>query len=136
MSATATVTGLVLNLDRIDASMPAAVGGKATNLGEMIRAGLPVPPGVCVTTEAYRMVVAESALDAALTALESVAADDVPALTALAGQARAALLATPVPPAVTAAVTAAHSASLRPLPPRGIPSASAAATYLRTVALV
>jgi phosphohistidine swiveling domain-containing protein len=30
------------------------VGGKAANLGEMVRAGLPVPPGFCVTAEAYR----------------------------------------------------------------------------------
>lgn len=29
------------------------VGGKAKNLGEMVKAGLPVPPGFVVTTEAY-----------------------------------------------------------------------------------
>jgi len=30
------------------------VGGKGANLGEMTRAGLPVPPGFCITTEVYR----------------------------------------------------------------------------------
>lgn len=30
------------------------VGGKGTNLGEMTRAGFPVPYGFCVTTEAYK----------------------------------------------------------------------------------
>ncbi len=30
------------------------VGGKGANLGEMTRAGLPVPPGFCVTAQAYR----------------------------------------------------------------------------------
>ncbi len=30
------------------------VGGKGANLGEMTRAGLPVPPGFCLTAEAYR----------------------------------------------------------------------------------
>src|SRR5207237_3005897 len=30
------------------------VGGKALGLGRMLQAGLPVPPGFCVTTAAYR----------------------------------------------------------------------------------
>ncbi len=30
------------------------VGGKGANLGELVRAGLPVPQAFCVTTEAYR----------------------------------------------------------------------------------
>ncbi|MGH7552054.1 MAG: phosphoenolpyruvate synthase [Longimicrobiales bacterium] len=38
------------------------VGGKAANLGEMTRAGLPVPPGFGITVEAYRRVVGASAL--------------------------------------------------------------------------
>ena len=36
-----------------------AVGGKALNLGRMIRAGLPVPSGFCVTTGVYRRVVGD-----------------------------------------------------------------------------
>lgn len=32
----------------------ALVGGKGTNLGKMATAGFPVPPGFCVTAEAYR----------------------------------------------------------------------------------
>ncbi|MGW6143463.1 PEP/pyruvate-binding domain-containing protein [Streptomyces sp. NPDC055140] len=47
---------LVLDFSSIDATMPAAVGGKAANLGELTRAGLPVPQGFCVTTDAYRMI--------------------------------------------------------------------------------
>ncbi len=31
------------------------VGGKGANLGEMFNAGFPVPPGFCVSAEAYRM---------------------------------------------------------------------------------
>ncbi|WP_345572038.1 PEP/pyruvate-binding domain-containing protein [Nonomuraea rosea] len=38
--------------------MLAEVGGKAANLGVLTRAGLPVPPGFCVTTEAYRRIAA------------------------------------------------------------------------------
>jgi phosphoenolpyruvate synthase/pyruvate phosphate dikinase len=102
-------TALVLDLDRIDATMAAIVGGKAANLGEMVRAGMPVPPGVCVTTGAYRMVVAGAALDGILDALDTVAADDLPALTTLAGRARAAVLAAAVPPAVAGAVATAYA---------------------------
>ena len=29
-------------------------GGKGANLGELVRAGLPVPPGFVLTTDAYR----------------------------------------------------------------------------------
>ena len=31
-----------------------SAGGKGANLGELVRAGLPVPPGFVVTTDAYR----------------------------------------------------------------------------------
>jgi len=100
---------LVADLARIDVSMLATVGGKAANLGEMIRAGMPVPPGVCVTTDAYRLVVADAALDGLLDELDAVAADDVAVLTALAGRARAALLGAPMPAAVSEAVTDAYA---------------------------
>ena len=36
-----------------------AVGGKALNLGVLTAAGLPVPPGFCITTPAYRTVVGD-----------------------------------------------------------------------------
>ena len=38
-------------LSRVDL---ARAGGKAANLGELLRAGLPVPDGFCVTCDAYR----------------------------------------------------------------------------------
>jgi rifampicin phosphotransferase len=41
-------------------------GGKGANLGELIAAGLPVPPGFCVTTAAYRRTVAEAGLTDAI----------------------------------------------------------------------
>ncbi|MGP3913252.1 PEP/pyruvate-binding domain-containing protein [Nonomuraea sp. 10N515B] len=45
-----------LDFSEIDGGMLAEVGGKAANLGELTRAGLPVPPGWVLTTEAYRQV--------------------------------------------------------------------------------
>ena len=42
----------------------AAAGGKGANLGEMTRAGLPVPPGFVVTVDAYRRFAEANAIDA------------------------------------------------------------------------
>ncbi|MCR3751408.1 PEP/pyruvate-binding domain-containing protein [Lentzea californiensis] len=47
---------LTIGFKSIDGTMLATVGGKAANLGELTRAGFPVPQGFCVTTEAYRAV--------------------------------------------------------------------------------
>ncbi|MFQ5942292.1 MAG: PEP/pyruvate-binding domain-containing protein [Anaerolineales bacterium] len=38
------------------------VGGKGANLGEMVSAGLPVPPGFCVTAQAYQDFLVQAAL--------------------------------------------------------------------------
>ena len=50
-------------------------GGKGANLGELTRAGLPVPPGFVVLTEAYRAYIAEHQLNDRITAL-AAASDD------------------------------------------------------------
>ena len=41
----------------------ALVGGKGANLGEMVKAGFPVPPGFIVTAAAYRNFLRENALE-------------------------------------------------------------------------
>ena len=51
-------------------------GGKAANLGELTRAGLPVPPGFVVLTEAYRAYIAEHQMHEQITALAAAASDD------------------------------------------------------------
>ena len=52
--------GPVLGLEHVRSAMVALVGGKAANLGELMSAGLPVPDGFCLTTEAYRLATAGS----------------------------------------------------------------------------
>ena len=39
------------------------VGGKGANLGELTRAGLPVPPGFCITSAAYQDFIRLTGLD-------------------------------------------------------------------------
>ena len=47
---------LTLPFGAVDRAALAIAGGKAANLGELIRAGLPVPSGFCVTTTAYGQI--------------------------------------------------------------------------------
>jgi rifampicin phosphotransferase len=53
---------LVVNLARLDARDLNRGGGKAASLGELLRAGFPVPPGFVITTAAYDLVVASNDL--------------------------------------------------------------------------
>src|SRR5574341_1095883 len=52
----------IVPLDRC--SDPALVGGKAAGLGRLIRAGFRVPPGLCLTTTAYRYSLQAAGFDA------------------------------------------------------------------------
>src|SRR5919202_2536801 len=101
---------LVLPFAELDRASLAVAGGKAANLGELTRAGLPVPPGFCVTTAAYALVAEGAGLEAPLAALAATPAGDLARLAELAAAARTALLAAPVPAAVEEAITAAYAA--------------------------
>ncbi|MEV0644163.1 PEP/pyruvate-binding domain-containing protein [Phytomonospora sp. NPDC050363] len=92
---------LVLPFEEIDAALHHLVGGKAANLGVMTRAGLPVPSGLCLTTEAYARVTG-TALDNVLDALDG----DTAPLAELAARARRIVATAPVPADIAEAVTA------------------------------
>ncbi len=51
---------LVVWLEEIGRESVHLVGGKGANLGEMIRVGMPVPPGFAITTEAYKRFMEET----------------------------------------------------------------------------
>ncbi|MEV7965362.1 PEP/pyruvate-binding domain-containing protein [Sphaerisporangium sp. NPDC088356] len=95
---------LIMKFQDITAEMLPLVGGKAANLGVLTRAGLPVPPGVCLTTEAYRRVAGDAGLDDVLAALARTAPGATAALAELAGRARDLVLAAPVPADIERAV--------------------------------
>ncbi|GAA1522566.1 phosphoenolpyruvate synthase [Sphaerisporangium rubeum] len=99
---------LVLDLRDVAADMLPLAGGKAVNLGVLIRAGLPVPPGCCLTTEAYGRVAASAGLDDVLRDLAATPPNDTAALAELAGRARALMLAAPVPDDIAAAARRAE----------------------------
>src|SRR5919199_5214130 len=127
---------LTIPFGEIDrASLPAA-GGKAANLGELTRAGLPVPPGFCVTTAAYGLVAEGAGLDPTLDALAETPPDDAARLAELAATARDALLEARVPKDLAWAIAQAYRelgngapvpvAVRSSAPPGGLPRASLA----------
>ena len=63
-------------------------GGKGANLGELVRAGFPVPAGFVVTTEAYRAFVEANGLAGAILALAARPAPDQAAVEETAGEIR------------------------------------------------
>src|SRR5919112_625240 len=65
--------------DEIGKQDIALVGGKGANLGELSRAGLPVPPGYVVTTAAYDTFVEVSGIKGEVVALASVPRAEDPA---------------------------------------------------------
>src|SRR5215216_2887355 len=65
--------------DEIGKQDIALVGGKGANLGELSRAGLPVPPGFVVTTTAYDAFVEVSGIKGEVVALASVPRAEDPA---------------------------------------------------------
>lgn len=126
-----------LELGRLGSATLAQVGGKALNLGKLVSADFPVPPGFCLTTAAYFLAVPPE-LNALATRLDSigpgyapVAADqdaadgngrgqregdqreDVQrdmAQRDMAQRARDLVATSPVPPAVESALRAAYAA--------------------------
>ena len=112
----------ILPLDEIRAGMLPDVGGKAANLGELTAAGLPVPPGFCLTTAAYRHALASAGLGEVFEALEAAASGrgghgggatigpDPATLNSLAARARSLVLEAGMPPEVAAEVRAVYLA--------------------------
>ena len=99
----------VLGLQAIDETQVALVGGKGAHLGELSRIdGIRVPPGFCVTTEAFRRIIADaSSLDDRLDRLSRLDPDDREAIRTLSAEIRRTLEAIAVPGDVTAAITRA-----------------------------
>ncbi|MGP4031001.1 PEP/pyruvate-binding domain-containing protein [Pseudarthrobacter sp. 1C304] len=117
--------GPVLALELAGAALVPDVGGKAANLGELMRAGLRVPAGFVLTTRAYRQATAAAGLDAVHAALAATAPDDLPRLAALAADARERVLASDVPAGIADAVRAA-CAALGPDTPVAVRSSATA----------
>ncbi|MET0460371.1 MAG: PEP/pyruvate-binding domain-containing protein, partial [Ilumatobacteraceae bacterium] len=101
--------GDVLDLGAIDRTQVALVGGKGANLGELSRIdGLRVPPGFCITTDAFRSITAGApSIDERLEQLAHVRADDRESIGTLSAEVRRTIEGIAVPADLAAAITAA-----------------------------
>jgi len=97
----------VLDLQEVGETQVAVVGGKGAGLGELSRLeGIHVPAGFCVTTAAFRRIMAEApAIDDQLDRLSRLDPDDREAIRTLSGQIRQTVEGVAVPDDLAAAVT-------------------------------
>ena len=80
----------VLGFEEVDRTQVAVVGGKGAHLGELSRIeGIRVPAGFCVTTDAYRLIIAEApSIDDRLDQLSRLKPRDRPAISVLSAEIR------------------------------------------------
>src|SRR5688500_13519811 len=99
----------VLDFQEIDRTQVAVVGGKGAHLGELSRIeGVRVPPGFCVTTDAFRRMMAEApSIDDRLDRLSRLKPDDREAIRGLSAEIRGTLEDTPIPGDLAEAITGA-----------------------------
>ena len=107
----------VMDLREVDETQVAAVGGKGAQLGALSRIeGVRVPEGFCVTTDAFRQVMAQPSTEASTQApsiderleqLSQVDPDDREAVRTLSAQIRRAIEQIAIPADLAAAITRA-----------------------------
>jgi rifampicin phosphotransferase len=97
----------VLDFEEIDQTQVAVVGGKGARLGELSRIeGIRVPPGFCVTTDAFQRILAEApSIDDRLDGLARLKPDDREAIRTLSAEIRQALEGMAIPKDLGSAIT-------------------------------
>jgi phosphoenolpyruvate synthase/pyruvate phosphate dikinase len=97
----------VLDLQEVDETRIADVGGKGANLGALSRIeGIRVPGGFCVTTDAFRLIMAQApSIDEQLDQLSRSNPDDREAIRVLSARIRRTIEETAVPNDLAAAIT-------------------------------
>ena len=99
----------VLPFSAISREDIARVGGKGANLGEMCRAGLPVPPGFVLTVDAYAAFIEASGIKPRIaSALRNVNISDVKSVIEASATLKALVTGSPVPDAIAAQIIAAY----------------------------
>ncbi len=97
----------VLGFQEIDRTQLAIVGGKGAHLGELSRIeGIRVPAGFCVTTDAFRRIMAAApSIDERLDRLSRLNPDDREAIRSLSAEIRRTLEGVAIPDDLAAAIT-------------------------------
>ena len=99
----------VLSFEEIDQTQVAVVGGKGANLGELSRIeGIRVPAGFCVTTDAFRTIMALApSIDDRLDRLSRLSPDDRESIRTLSAEIRRTIEGIAIPDDLAAAITSA-----------------------------
>ncbi|MFG3714961.1 rifamycin-inactivating phosphotransferase [Micromonospora sp. NPDC047730] len=99
----------VTSLQKVDEMQAAIVGGKGAHLGALSRIdGIRVPAGFCVTTDAFRRIMAEApSIDGRLDQLSRLKPDDRETIRTLSAEIRRTIEAIVLPDDVAAAITRA-----------------------------
>jgi len=110
----------VLWLEEITQNDRGAVGGKGANLGEMTRAGYPVPPGFCVTTATYLDFIRRNGLEEVIASLGTLAREgDEAALEREAARLRTRIAGGELASSIRAEIMAAYAQLLEAGAPEG-----------------
>lgn len=95
----------VIRLDRLRRDDVALAGGKAANLGELTRIeGVSVPPGYCVSTEAFRHLMTELSIDALLDRLSHTQPGDRSEIAAVSGEIRSRIEQSTIPAGLVSSI--------------------------------
>ncbi|NIO03785.1 MAG: phenylphosphate synthase subunit beta, partial [Proteobacteria bacterium] len=100
----------VLNFREVDQRSIPLVGGKNASLGEMIKAGIRVPPGFAVTTDTYSGFITEAGInDQILSILSDADPDNVDSLNKAGAEAQKLIKGAPISDQVKRAIVEAYS---------------------------
>ncbi len=99
-------SGYVVGFEEVDRAQVALVGGKGAGLGELARMdGIRVPAGFCVTTDAFRRMMAEASLGARLGEASRLEPGDRDAIGTTSAAIRRAIEGEPLPDDLADAIT-------------------------------
>ena len=89
-------------------------GGKGANLGELVKAGLPVPPGFVITGQAYLLFTTESGLSQKIAhSIEGLNVDDTAALQAKAKEVQEIIIGSEMPANIKSEILKAYDEMAR-----------------------
>ena len=100
---------LIIWIEELRAKDTALAGGKGANLGELVSAGVPVPPGFVVTSEAYKRFIESSGLRAKIEKLlEALDVNNTAELERVSNEIRRLIMDTPMPEDIEEAIRKAY----------------------------
>ena len=101
---------LILDFNQLDKTSLPVVGGKNASLGEMIKAGIRVPPGFAVTTDSYLLFITEAGIkDKIIDIVTDLDHEDVTALNQASADVQELIKKTAMPEAVKQAIMDGYS---------------------------